>query len=174
MKSEQSFLVKIWLAPLPSIRSWVQYQGISSSFLSCIAINKGELLFPVTFLTDCLLMELTFGQAERENWQDYSQPQYGEMMVGSWWTSAGWKKTWESEKERQCLYCGYSLTCPSLHTTCYLILCLKLVGGSSTQEWVDEKSRITLSSILAWGKNKLVSHTTFYLPFSPAHSHRFH
>lgn len=74
MKSEQSFLVKIWLAPLPSIRTWVQYQGISSSFLSCIAINKGELLFPVTFLTDCLLVELTFGQAEREKKMSRLQP----------------------------------------------------------------------------------------------------
>lgn len=66
VKSEQAFLVKIWLTTLRSIRTWVQCQGISSFFSSCTTINKGKLLFSEAYLTDCLLVELTFEQAERE------------------------------------------------------------------------------------------------------------
>lgn len=92
VKSEQAFLVKIWLTTLRSIRTWVQCQGISSFFSSCTTINEGKLLFSEAYLTDCLLVELTFEQAERERGeklQDYSQPQYGEMMVGRRWMSTG-------------------------------------------------------------------------------------
>lgn len=66
MKSQQAFLVKIWLTTLRSIRTWVQCQGISSFFSSCTTINKRKFLFSEAYLADCILVELTFEQAERE------------------------------------------------------------------------------------------------------------
>lgn len=174
VKSEQAFLVKIWLPTLRSIRTWVQCQGISSFFSSCTTINKGKLLFSEAYLTDCLLVELTFEQAERE------RGKITRLQSVSVWRNDGGKEMDESwvgkglgVRERTgmpLLWLFPALPCPSLHTACYLAPCLKLVGGSPTQEWVDGKSGIQLCNTLVCQHYS----THLYLPFSPTRSHRSH
>lgn len=126
--------MKTWLSTLRSIRTWVRCQGISSFFSSCTTINKGKLLFSEAYLTDCLLVKLTFEQAEREGrkLQDYSQPQYGGKEMDEYWVGKGLGVRERTEMPLLWLFPG--LTCPSLYTACYLAACLKLVGGSPSQE----------------------------------------
>lgn len=176
VKSEQAFLVKIWLTTYSPL-----YQDMGTmpgDFLIFLILHHNQrreatlLRGLPDWLSSCGIDIWTSRERERGK--------ITRLQSASVWRNGGGKEMdeyWVGKglgvRERTgmpLLWLFPALPCPSLHTACYLAPCLKLVGGSPTQEWVDGKSGIQLC-------NTLVSQhysTRLYLPFSPTRSHRSH